>query len=135
MKKKTDKKVEFETVAQIQKNAAHRTLSRSTNGKMQQRSNGRRAVKNAFFHAIGTIGADIDNIIRHPELSGRFSKLEIAAYCGTKLSKVNSHLNNELKKKFGLDYRVNENGKLIYEFTPESDGAAILKSVRKNRFK
>jgi len=135
MKKNIAKKVEFDVIAEVQKNAAYRTLSRSTAGKMQQRSNGQRSVKNAFFHAVGTIGADIDNIVRHPELSGRFSKNEIAAYCGTKVSKVNSHLSNELRKKFGLDYKVNENGKLVYQFADGSDGEAILKSVRKNRFK
>lgn len=131
----TAKKIEFDTIATIQKNAASRRLTRSTNGKMQQRSTGNRGVKNAFGHSIGTIGADIDNVIRHAELSGRFSKAEIAALCGTKNSKINSHLNNELNKKLGLVYSVDANGKLKYEFPAGSNGEAVLRSVNKNRFK
>ena len=132
---KSAKKVEFKVLAEIQKNAASRRLTRSTNGKYQQRSTGNRGVKNAFGHAIGTIGSDIDNVIRHPELSGRLSKNEIAANAGTKTSKVNSHLNNELSKKYGLVYSVDQNGKLKYHFPKNSDGAAVLRSVNKNRFK
>ncbi len=123
----------FELLSTIQKNAAFRTVSASVGGKTQQRSNGERGVKNLFNHSVGTIGADIDSIIRNP-LSGRFSKEELAAYCGTKTSKINSHLNNELTKKYGLQYSVNANGKLVYSFPAESAGAELLQSVKKYRF-
>lgn len=129
------KKEQFNEVASIQRDKSGRVYSRSTNGKIQRRSTGERAVKNLFGHAIGTIGADIDNVIRHPEMSGRYSKAELAAVCGTKTSKINSHLRNELTKKFGLIYRVNSNGKLVFEFPENSPGKRLLQSVNNYRFK
>jgi hypothetical protein len=132
--KMTEKEL-FNVVAEIQKNAAGRVITRSTNGKLQQRSTGERKVRNLFNHAVGTIGADIDNIVRHDGLSGRFSIAEIAALTGTKLSKVRSHLNNECRKKYGLIYRVNENGKLTFEFPAGSRGKQLLSTTKNYRFK
>jgi hypothetical protein len=133
--KKMSAKEIFELEADLQRNAAGRRITRSTHGRLQQRSTGARAVKNLFSHAVGTIGGDIDRIIRHPSLSGRYSKGEMAALCGTKTSKINSHLNNELSKKLGLVYKVDENGKLAWEWPAGSRGKALLSTTRNYRFK
>jgi hypothetical protein len=55
-------------------------------------------------------------------MSGRFNKAEFAALCETKDTKINSHLNNELKKKYGLSYRTNKSGKVEFEFDPDRPG-------------
>jgi hypothetical protein len=103
-------------------NAAGRVITRSTAGKLQQRSTGSRAMRNVFSHAYGTIGATIDTLVlQSGNNNPRYSKAEFAALAGTKVSKVNSHLNNELKKKFNIQYRVcSVTGKLVFTDIEES---------------
>jgi hypothetical protein len=111
-------KAEREIRANISKqiNAAGRVITRSTYGKLQQRSTGSRSMRNVFTHAYGTIGCIIDTLVlQSGNENPRYSKKEIALIADTKISKVNSHLNNELKKKFNIQYRVDPvTGKLIF---------------------
>ncbi len=74
---------------------AGRIVTRSTHGKMQQRSTGTRRLKNEYGHFIGTIGAKIDMLIGQ----GCWTKKQIEASAGTKMSKVNSHINHLRKEK------------------------------------
>lgn len=69
--------------------------TRSTHGKIQQRTTGSRRIKNNWGHYEGTIGAKIDNMIS----KGNFTKKQIESYAGTKMSKVNSHINHLRKEK------------------------------------
>jgi hypothetical protein len=123
--KKTAKKLTVEEIKaerEIRKNisrqinSAGRVITRSTAGKLQQRSTGSRSMRNVFTHAYGTIGATIDTLVlQSGNENPRYSKQEFALLAGTKISKVNSHLNNELKKKFDVQYRVDPvTGKLIF---------------------
>lgn len=77
-----------------------RENTNSANGKKQQRACGSRKVKNAYGHGVGTIGSKIDTMIEH----GNFTKKQIEQYAGTKMSKVNAHINH-LRKD--LNYTVN----------------------------
>lgn len=84
----TGKKAKFVTPHQ-------RENTNSVNGKVQQRSCGTRKEKNAYGHFVGTIGAKIDTMIE----AGTFTKKQIEAFAGTKMSKVNSHINHLRKDK------------------------------------
>jgi len=97
----------------------------STGGKTQNRVTGERGVKNPFGHST-RIGVSLDFVVLNG-MSGRFTKQEIADFCDTKVSKVNSHYNNELSKKFGLVYNVNKSGRLEFHFPANSAGFEIQK--------
>jgi hypothetical protein len=71
-----------------QENQMKVIITRSTHGKTQQRVCGKRKFKNPYGHFYGTIGSKIDRMIEH----GAFTKNQIQAYAGTKMSKVNSHI-------------------------------------------
>jgi hypothetical protein len=103
-------------------NAAGRVITRSTAGKLQQRSTGSRSMRNVFTHSYGTIGCVIDTLVlQSGNNNPRYSKAEFAALAGTKVSKVNSHLNNELRKKFDIHYSVDPvTGKLLFDNIGES---------------
>ncbi len=110
---RTDFSPELKQLVLKQRTQTFFTITRSVGGKYQRRFNGPRGVKNCFNHSFGSSGEMIDNIVING-LSGRFSKLEIAALAGTLVSKVNSHSNNELKAKFNITYTVNSRGKLEF---------------------
>lgn len=77
-------------------------ITGSTHGKLQQRMTGSRKIKNPFGHFYGTIGSKIDRLIEH----GAFTKKQIEAYAGTKMTKVNSHiahLRKDVKKVVVID--------------------------------
>lgn len=67
----------------------------SVNHKLQQRVIGKRKVKNFADHYINTIGAKIDDMIKE----ANFTKKQIEAYAGTKMSKVNSHIHHLRKAR------------------------------------
>jgi hypothetical protein len=71
-----------------QENQMKVIITRSTHGKTQNRIVGKRKFKNPYGHFYGTIGSKIDRMIEH----GAFTKNQIQAYAGTKMSKVNSHI-------------------------------------------
>ena len=83
-------------------------VTRSVNNKFQQRSTGSRRLKNNWGHYEGTIGAKIDSLIS----KNNFTKKQIMAFAGTKMSKVNSHINHLRKEKlFAVD--VNKATKIV----------------------
>jgi hypothetical protein len=88
-------------------------VTRSVNGKFQNRFCGPRTIKNAMKHSVGCIGDKLDLIVmcRH---NNRYTPGEIAALCGTKETKVASHKSNEHFKKFGIVYSRNAAGKLNF---------------------
>lgn len=75
--------------------------TRSTHGKFQTRSTGSRRVKNNWGHFEGTIGSQIDVMIS----KGNFTKNQMMAYAGTKMSKINSHINH-LRKEKGFPVKI-----------------------------
>jgi hypothetical protein len=119
----------FANAIKKQRQTASRRVTRSVNGKYQQRSCGPRAVRNCFGHAAGTIGETIDNLIING-LNNRLSPGEAAAICGTKRTKIYSHTANELNKKFGIVFSINEKtGKI--EFTVPYKTGLIIDRYRK----
>jgi hypothetical protein len=88
-------------------------VTRSTNGKFQQRFCGPRTIKNAMNHSVGCIGDKLDLIVMCGH-NNRYTAGEIAALCGTKTTKVSSHKSNEHFKKFGIEYSRNQAGKLNF---------------------
>ncbi len=93
----------------------------STGNKKQQRVTGQNAVKNPFGHG-SVIGVLIDFFVLN-NMTGRFTKREYAVHCLTKESKLSSHFNNELKKKYGMTYRLTgDSGKVEFSFEPGVSG-------------
>ncbi len=93
---------ELKAAIESQTNGMSVIITRSTHGKTQQRMVGRRAIKNPHGHFYGTIGSKIDRLIEN----GAFTKRQIEAYAGTKMSKVNSHiahLKRDVKRVIVID--------------------------------
>jgi hypothetical protein len=88
-------------------------VTRSVNGKFQNRFCGPRTVKNAMNHSVGCIGDKLDLIIMCSH-NNRYTPGELAALCGTKTTKVASHKTNEHFKKFNITYGRNAAGKLNF---------------------
>ena len=57
---------------------------------VQNRCVGSRAERNEFGHTVGSIGAKIDHMIK----LGNFDKKQMITFAGTKISKVNNHINH-----------------------------------------
>ncbi len=91
-------------------------VTRSTGGKTQSRVTGKNEVKNPFGHG-GKIGVLLDFVVLNG-MSGRFTLAEIESLCLTKRSKVASHFNNELAKKYGMKYALTktDTGKVEFHF-------------------
>jgi hypothetical protein len=92
-----------------QMNSMKVIITRSTNGKNQQRVTGKRTYQNQYGHYYGTIGSKIDRLIE----IGNFTKKEIEVYAGTKMSKVNSHIAH-LRKDKGMDIVFTEKKKVKF---------------------
>jgi outer membrane biosynthesis protein TonB len=93
---------ELQKAIENQTNAMKIIITRSTNGKTQQRMVGSRKFKNNYGHFYGTIGSKIDRLIEN----GAFTKKQIQNYAGTKMSKVNSHISHlrkDVKKEIVID--------------------------------
>jgi hypothetical protein len=88
-------------------------VTRSVNGKFQNRFCGPRSVKNAMNHSVGCIGDKLDLLVMCGH-NNRYTPGEIAALCGTKTTKVSSHKTNEHMKKFNIVYGRNAAGKLNF---------------------
>ena len=86
----------------LQARTLRQIVTGSTNGKLQQRTLGSREFKNAFGHVVGNIGSKIDNLI----VAGTCTKKEIEALAGTKMSKVNAHINH-LRKDVKINVIIN----------------------------
>jgi hypothetical protein len=92
-----------------QMNSMKVIITRSTNGKNQQRVTGKRTYQNQYGHYYGTIGSKIDRLIE----IGNFTKKEIEVYAGTKMSKVNSHIAH-LRKDKGMNIVFTEKKKVKF---------------------
>jgi len=64
---------------------------------VQNRCVGSRAVRNQFGHTVGSIGHKIDMCC----IAGNFTKAQMIAFAGTKISKVNNHINH-LRKDLSI---------------------------------
>jgi len=57
---------------------------------VQNRCVGSRAERNQFGHTVGSIGHKIDMCC----IAGNFTKAQMIAFAGTKISKINNHINH-----------------------------------------
>jgi hypothetical protein len=110
---KTEINPQLSAALKAQREAVYFRVTRSVNGKFQQRFCGPRGVKNAMNHSAGCIGDKLDLIVMCQH-NNRYSAAELAALCGTKETKVSSHKTNEHMKKFGIVYGRNQAGKLNF---------------------
>jgi len=87
----------------------HQIITRSTHGKMQQRTTGSRRIKNNWGHFEGSIAAKIDTLISN----ANFTKKQIMTYSASgKMSRVNAHINH-LRKVKGYPVKIDETTKIV----------------------
>ncbi len=84
-------------------------ITKSVNDKIQQRTIGTREVKNKWGHFEGTIAAKIDIMISH----ANFTKKQIVANSGTKMSRVNAHINH-LRNTKGFIVKIDPKTKNVF---------------------
>lgn len=83
-------------------------ITGSTNGKTQQRTVGSRIEKNNWGHFVGSIGAKIDTMIS----KSNFTKKQMQAFAGTKMSRVNAHIHH-LRKDKGYNVLIDAKSKIV----------------------
>jgi hypothetical protein len=110
---KTQINMQLANALKAQREQVYFRVTRSVNGKFQNRFCGPRTVKNAMNHSVGCIGDKLDLIVMCQH-NNRYNPAELAALCGTKETKVASHKSNEHMKKFNIVYGRNQAGKLNF---------------------
>ena len=90
-------KAQWEAMRKTHRGVLNTTVGGKLDGRGQHRYVGQRHEKNQFGHCLGTIGAKIDELL----LAGRYTRKQLAALAGTKLSKINSHISH-LRRDCGV---------------------------------
>ena len=103
--------------------AVNHKESRSVNAKVQLKLTGKRTTRNMFGHYTGSQAAKIDTMI----IDGTFTREQIAAFNGTKKSRISAHVAHLNKNGFPV---VTVDGKLQFDKSVDCSLDTQLKAFK-----